>query len=132
MFLLEKWKLVRHKNMAILSLTSGWNGAEIPDINYEELTLNSWRISPKIKLSEDYKVYLSVMHIILLGVMSGHVIRKKRSFLWHQLTCYIPPLNHVYVMIIGCLSPRSSILKIDMHPGEHFIKEIAISLSNLS
>lgn len=64
--------------------------------------------------------------------MSGHVIRKKIGFLWHQLTSFISPLNHVYVMIIGYLSPRSSILKINMHPGEHFIKEKAISLSNLS
>lgn len=34
-------------------------------------------------------------------------------------------------MIIGYLSPRSSILKINMHPVEHFAKEMAISLSNL-
>lgn len=61
--------------------------------------------------------------------MSGHVIRKKNRF---SLTSFISPLNHVYVMIIGYLSPRSSILKINMHPGEHFIKEKAISLSNLS
>lgn len=83
MFLLEKWKLVRYKNMVILFLISGWNGVEIFDINYEELILNLWRISLKIKFSEDYKVYLSVMYIILLGVMLGYVIRKKRSFFWY-------------------------------------------------